>query len=98
MDSPLTRDDSSACYAIIRHNIRTFRRTYVESEQEPIRRSGGQYLGYFLPTDFAGSTREALGLIDLPTPGGISLSSALPQFDGKKRGAVDSTLWHNLVP
>jgi hypothetical protein len=42
-------------------------RTYVESEQEPIRRSGGRILGYFLPTDFAGSTSEALGLIDLHT-------------------------------
>ena len=42
-------------------------RTYVESEQEPIRRSGGRILGYFLPTDFAGSTSEALGLIDLPS-------------------------------
>ena len=42
-------------------------RSYVEAEQEPIRRSGGQILGYFLPTDFAGPTSEALGLIDLPT-------------------------------
>ncbi len=42
-------------------------RTYVESEQEPIRRSGGRILGYFLPIDFARSTSEALGLIDLPT-------------------------------
>jgi hypothetical protein len=40
---------------------------YVETEQDPIRRSGGQILGYFLPTDFAGPTNEALGLIDLPT-------------------------------
>lgn len=41
-------------------------RAYVEAEQEPIRRSGGQIVGYFLPTDFSGPTNEALGLIDLP--------------------------------
>ena len=40
---------------------------YVEAEQNPIHRSGGQIIGYFLPTDFAGPTNEALGLIDLPT-------------------------------
>lgn len=41
-------------------------KSYVEAELDPIRRSGGQIVGYFLPTDFAGSTNEALGLIDLP--------------------------------
>ena len=39
---------------------------YVTAELEPIRRSGGKVLGYFLPTDFAGPTNEALGLIDFP--------------------------------
>jgi NIPSNAP len=42
-------------------------RAYVEGElgeQGPIRRSGGKTLGYFLPTDFAGPTNEALGLIE----------------------------------
>ena len=38
-------------------------RTYVEAELGPIRRSGGEALGYFLPTDFAGPSNEALGLI-----------------------------------
>ena len=42
-------------------------RSYVEAELEPIRRSGGKIVGYFLPTDFSGPTNEALGLIDLPT-------------------------------
>jgi hypothetical protein len=41
--------------------------TYVQGEQEPIRRSGGKSVQYFLPTDFAGSTSEALGLIDFST-------------------------------
>jgi NIPSNAP len=41
-------------------------KTYVAAEQEPVRRSGGKILGYFFPTDLAGRTNEALGLIDLP--------------------------------
>ena len=44
-------------------------KAYVEAEQEPIRRSGGEILGYFLPTEFSGPTNEALGLIDLPDLG-----------------------------
>jgi hypothetical protein len=40
---------------------------YVKGEQEPICRSGGISVQYFLPTDFAGSTSEAMGLIDFST-------------------------------
>jgi hypothetical protein len=40
---------------------------YVEAEQPVIERCGGRIVGYFLPTDFAGPTNEALGLIDLPS-------------------------------
>jgi hypothetical protein len=39
-------------------------REYVVAELGPIRKSGGKVIGYFLPTDFAGSTNEALGLIE----------------------------------
>ena len=42
-------------------------RAYVEAELEAIRRSGGKIVGYFLPTDFAGPTNEAFGLIDFAT-------------------------------
>jgi NIPSNAP len=42
-------------------------KTYVAAELGPIRRSGGETLGYFLPSDFAGPTNEALGLIDFET-------------------------------
>jgi NIPSNAP len=42
-------------------------RAYVKAEQGPIQRTGGRILGYFLPTDFAGPTNEAIGLIDLPS-------------------------------
>ena len=41
--------------------------TYFEEEQKVIERSGGKIVGYFMPTDFAGPTNEALGLIDLPS-------------------------------
>ena len=40
---------------------------YFENEQRVIERSGGKIVGYFLPTDFAGPTDEAIGLIDLPS-------------------------------
>lgn len=40
---------------------------YFKEEQKVIERSGGRIVGYFLPTDFAGSNNEALGLIDLPS-------------------------------
>jgi hypothetical protein len=42
-------------------------REYFETEQKVIERSGGKVVGYFLPTDFAGPTDEAIGLIDLPS-------------------------------
>jgi hypothetical protein len=38
--------------------------SYVRDEQEPIRRSGGKSVQYFLPTAFAGYTNEAIGLVD----------------------------------
>jgi hypothetical protein len=41
--------------------------TYAAEEQIPIRESGGNITGYFLPTDFAGATNEAFGLIDFPS-------------------------------
>ena len=42
-------------------------RRYFEEEQPVIERCGGRIVGYFLPTDFAGATDEAIGLIDLPS-------------------------------
>jgi hypothetical protein len=42
-------------------------REYFETEQPVIERSGGKIVGYFLPTDFAGPTDQAIGLIDLPS-------------------------------
>jgi NIPSNAP len=42
-------------------------RTYVNEELAVIRRSGGKIAGYFLPTEFAGPTNEAYGLISFAT-------------------------------
>ncbi len=39
-------------------------KAYVDAELAAIRRSGGKVVGYFLPTDFAGPTNVAYGLID----------------------------------
>jgi hypothetical protein len=37
---------------------------YVAAEMEPITRCGGNIIGYYLPTDYAGPTNEAHGLIE----------------------------------
>ena len=42
-------------------------RAYAEAELRPIRESGGKIVGYYLPTDFAGATNEAFGIIDFPS-------------------------------
>jgi hypothetical protein len=39
-------------------------RAYAETERQALRESGGNIVGYYLPTDFAGPTNEAFGVID----------------------------------
>lgn len=39
---------------------------YARAWPEPIRRCGGELIGYFLPTKLAGPTNIALALIDFP--------------------------------
>ena len=53
-------------YTLNPNKMRDFE-SYVDAELGPIRRSGGEVVGYFLPTDFGGPTNEALGLIDFQT-------------------------------
>jgi hypothetical protein len=53
-------------YMLDANGLRHFR-TYVDDELPVIVRSGGQLVGYFLPTDFAGPTNIAYGLIDFPS-------------------------------
>jgi hypothetical protein len=53
-------------YTIDPNRLADFK-AYAQAEQEPIRRNGGKIVGYFLPTEFAGTTNEALGLIDFAT-------------------------------
>jgi hypothetical protein len=50
-------------YTIDPNRVQHFR-TYVENELAAIREAGGSIIGYFLPTDFAGPTNTAYGLID----------------------------------
>jgi hypothetical protein len=48
-------------------NKRAAYEAYVAAEMEPITRCGGNIIGYFLPTDYAGPTNEAHGLIEFPS-------------------------------
>ena len=62
---------------------------YFEKEQPVIERNGGRVVGYFLPTDFAGTTNEAIGLIDLPS---------LAAYEGyRKRLAEDPEHKENIA-
>lgn len=53
-------------YTIDIHKHADFER-YARNWPEPIRRCGGDLVGYFLPTKIAGPTNFALALIDFPT-------------------------------
>ena len=50
-------------YTIDQNQYRSFEE-YVREILEPIRRSGGELVGYFLPTKLAGPTNTALALIN----------------------------------
>jgi NIPSNAP len=52
-------------YVINQNRYRDFEE-YARAWPEPIRRCGGQLLGYFLPTKLAGPTDSAMALIDFP--------------------------------
>jgi hypothetical protein len=52
-------------YTLNIHKLEEFE-TYARNWPEPIRRCGGNLLGYFLPTKLAGPTNIALALIDFP--------------------------------
>jgi hypothetical protein len=49
-------------YRIDPHKLSDFE-TYACDLADPIRRCGGDLIGYFLPTPYAGRTDEALALI-----------------------------------
>jgi hypothetical protein len=49
-------------YQIDHHKLKEFEE-YARNWPEPIRRCGGELIGYFLPTKLAGSTNAALALI-----------------------------------
>jgi len=53
-------------YTLDIHKISNFER-YAREWPEPIRRCGGELIGYFLPAKIAGPTNWAIALIDFPT-------------------------------
>ncbi|HZU42026.1 MAG TPA: NIPSNAP family protein [Terriglobales bacterium] len=53
-------------YTIDMHKMKDFER-YARKWPEPIRRCGGELVGYFLPTKIAGPTNFALALINFPS-------------------------------
>ena len=53
-------------YTLDPNRVQHFR-TYVEDELAAIRNAGGKIVGYWLPTNFAGPTNIAYGLIDFLT-------------------------------
>ena len=53
-------------YTIDMHKISDFER-YARNWPEPIRKCGGELIGYFLPTRIAGPTNFALALINFPS-------------------------------
>jgi len=52
-------------YTLDIHKLAEFE-TYARNWPEPIRRCGGELVGYYLPTKIAGPTNFALALIDFP--------------------------------
>ena len=53
-------------YTLDPNLVRHFR-TYAENEQPIIERAGGKIVAYWAPTEFAGPTNIAYGLIDFPS-------------------------------
>ena len=64
--NPVNRKVVIIRYTLEPNRLKHFR-DYVEHELEPIRNAGGKIVGYWLPTDFAGPTNIAYGLIDFVT-------------------------------
>jgi NIPSNAP protein len=53
-------------YVIDQNKLGDFEK-YALAWPEPIRRCGGELIGYFLPTKLAGPTNAALALINFPS-------------------------------
>ena len=52
-------------YTVDMHKLADFEK-YARTWPEPIRRCGGELVGYYLPTKIAGPTNFALALINFP--------------------------------
>ena len=74
-------------YTIDQNKYKDFA-AYAKAWPEPIRRSGGELIGYFLPTKLAGSTNTALALINFPSLDAYEKYRAVLMLDGDAKSNV----------
>lgn len=75
-------------YTIDMHKIADFEQ-YARNWPHPIRRCGGELVGYFLPTKIAGRTNSALALINFPTLAAYEQYRDLLMQDSEAKANVD---------
>ena len=75
-------------YTIDRHKLSEFAQ-YAHNWPEPIRRCGGELVGYFLPTKIAGPTNFALALINSPSLAGYEQYREALMNDSEAKANVE---------
>ena len=77
-------------YTLDIHKLEDFER-YARNWPEPIRRCGGELVGYFLPTKIAGATNIGYALINFPTLAAYeSYRDALMKDEAATRNVTDA--------
>ena len=75
-------------YTIDMHKLKDFEQ-YARQWPEPIRRCGGELVGYFLPTKIAGPTNFALALLNFPSLAAYEKYRAALMRDPEAKANVD---------
>lgn len=75
-------------YTIDIHKSADFEQ-YARTWPEPIRRCGGELVGYFLPTKIAGPTNFALALINFPSLAAYEKYREALMGDGEAKANVE---------
>jgi hypothetical protein len=75
-------------YTLDIHKLSEFER-YAREWPEPIRRCGGELIGYYLPTKIAGPTNWALALIDFPSLAAYELYRDALMKDAQAKANVE---------
>jgi hypothetical protein len=75
-------------YTLDIHKLSEFER-YAREWPEPIRRCGGELIGYYLPTKIAGPTNWALALIDFPSLAAYELYRDALMNDAQAKANVE---------